>query len=125
MEKKKELGVFLLGAAGYPIIEILWRGYTHWSMSLTGGAGLLAVFRAEHRLRRHPLMVKCLAGSALITATELLSGCLFNRLLRLNVWDYSQENYNLGGQICARYSALWFLLCVPLVGVCRAIRQRG
>lgn len=35
---KKQLyfiNLFLTGAAGYCLLEILWRGYTHWAM----GAG--------------------------------------------------------------------------------------
>ena len=31
------LMVFLLGGAGYCLIEVLWRGFTHWSMALAGG----------------------------------------------------------------------------------------
>ena len=30
--------VFALGAAGYAALELLWRGRTHWTMALTGGA---------------------------------------------------------------------------------------
>ena len=29
--------VLLLGAAGYPLAELCWRGRTHWSMALLGG----------------------------------------------------------------------------------------
>ena len=34
------LMVFLLGGAGYCLIEVLWRGFTHWSMALAGGGAL-------------------------------------------------------------------------------------
>ena len=34
----RELGiVFLIGGISYGIMEILFRGYTHWSMLVTGG----------------------------------------------------------------------------------------
>ena len=29
--------VFAIGAVSYSLIEILWRGYTHWTMMITGG----------------------------------------------------------------------------------------
>ena len=29
--------IFVVGEIGYSLLEILWRGYTHWTMSLTGG----------------------------------------------------------------------------------------
>ena len=42
MERRRKrlreyLGLFLLGAAGYSLLEVLWRGYTHWTMGVTGG----------------------------------------------------------------------------------------
>ena len=35
--------VFALGAAGYATLELLWRGRTHWTMALTGGAVLVGL----------------------------------------------------------------------------------
>ena len=32
-----ELLLFLIGGLVYAWIEILWRGYTHWSMFVLGG----------------------------------------------------------------------------------------
>ena len=38
MEKfKQNLIVYSIGAVGYGIIEVLFRGYTHWSMLIAGG----------------------------------------------------------------------------------------
>lgn len=33
--------VFLLGAVIYNLVEVIFRGYTHWSMSVAGGSVLL------------------------------------------------------------------------------------
>lgn len=35
----------------------------------------------------------------------------------MQVWDYSGEVFNLAGQICARYSVLWFFLSAPLMAL--------
>ena len=35
--KKQTAGLFLVGAGGYCLLELLWRGRTHWTMALTGG----------------------------------------------------------------------------------------
>ena len=40
---KEKATAFAVGAAGYPCIEILARGHTHWSMALLGGACVLAL----------------------------------------------------------------------------------
>ena len=34
------LKTFLVGAVGYPALEMLWRRRTHPSMALAGGAGM-------------------------------------------------------------------------------------
>ena len=38
--------VFGTGASFYSLLETIWRGHTHWSMSLTGGLVLLTVYTA-------------------------------------------------------------------------------
>ena len=105
---------FLTGGVGYCALETLWRGRTHPSMALCGGA-VLVMFRkmAQTNLSRLGL---CLWGGALITGCELLCGLAFNRD-RL-VWDYSRQPGNFLGQICPLFSALWCLLCLPLTFLC-------
>ena len=52
-----------------------------------------------------PLPVRCVAGSAAITAVELAAGLLVNRSYA--VWDYRELPGNFLGQICLPYSLLW------------------
>lgn len=56
----------------------------------------------------------CLKIPMIITAVELIFGCIFNLALKMKVWDYSQKPMNLWGQICLPYCILWFLLGFPL-----------
>ena len=39
-----ELTVFLLGGCAYGLLEVLYRGHTHWTMLVTGGACVLTLF---------------------------------------------------------------------------------
>ena len=112
---EKTATLVALGSWGYPLIEILWRGWTHWSMALAGGVCLSLLGRASRYLQDRNLLLRCAAGSGIITTVELLFGCIFNLGLHLSVWDYSAERWNLAGQICARYSTIWFLLSGPLM----------
>lgn len=115
MKKIREFSVvFSVGSAGYSLIEILWRGYTHWTMALTGGICLTALYSMNFKLCKQKLWKKCLAGSALITVIEFTAGLLINKVFQLNVWDYSERKFNLMGQVCPLYSILWFLLCIPV-----------
>lgn len=120
---KKKSVLFSFGGIMYGLIEILWRGKTHWSMLLTGGACFLSLFRIFTRLTSHPLWQKCMVGSAVITAYEFCSGCIFNLLLKLKVWDYSSMPLNFKGQICALYSFLWGLLCIPINRICKVLSR--
>ena len=106
-----------LGCWGYPMLEYLWRGWSHWSMALAGGVCFGLVGRISDGLRGRSLPLRCAAGSAAITGVEFLVGCVCNLGLGMRVWDYSGEMFNLAGQVCARYSALWFLLSIPLIGI--------
>ncbi|GAB2044940.1 hypothetical protein AGATL06_14370 [Agathobaculum sp. TL06] len=113
--KQQTAGLFLLGASGYSALEILWRGYTHWTMALTGGAVLIGLNRLRPRVRAEKPLARCLCGAACITAAEYVVGCTVNRKYRMGVWDYSRERGNIQGQVCPKYAALWMLLAAPFM----------
>lgn len=123
--KTLELGaVYTVGAIGYTLIEILWRGYSHWTMTLTGGVCFFIIYLSEGVFIDAPLWKRCLFGSLAITLTELTVGFVVNILLGWQVWDYSDMFLNVCGQICPLYSGLWFFLCMPLARLCSHIRNR-
>lgn len=115
--------LFFIGGTGYGLIEILWRGKTHWSMVLTGGACFIALYKLFEKTSKFPMRIKCVTGGAVITGFELVSGCIFNKLLKLNVWDYSKNFMNFKGQICPLYSFLWTMLCIPVSALCKKMRR--
>lgn len=122
---KRTAGLFACGSAGYAALEILWRGYTHWTMALTGGVVFTAMAGLREQLRGVGLPRRCLAGAALITTAEFIVGCVVNLRYHMQVWDYSREKFNVLGQICAKYAALWALLSAPAMtlagGIARAL----
>lgn len=120
---KENLLIFTLGGALYGLIELIWRKYTHWTMVLTGGFCFLVLYRIFTVRKKLSIVKKCLIGSAVITAVELVAGFIVNIRLKLNVWDYSNMKINLCGQICPLYSALWALLTVPISLCCDAIEK--
>ena len=125
MQKLKEqLTVFATGAAGYPIIELIWRQSTHWSMALAGGTCLLLLYNLYGKFTKLSLGMKCVLGSGVITAVEFVAGLLVNCWQDWNVWDYSCFKFHFMGQICLVYSVLWALLCLPVSGLCKIMRKR-
>ncbi len=117
MRKIEKWMSFTAGFAGYPALELLWRGRTHWSMALAGGLAMLLLYPA--RSKKH----FCLRAAAVITALELLFGIIFNLILKKKVWDYSKSRWNLWGQICLPYCILWFLLGIPIRALCKGLHR--
>lgn len=113
---------FLLGGVGYGLIELIWRGRTHFSMVLTGGACLLAICAVNEKMRGRGIFLRAAVCAAAITVAEFAVGMVVNRWLHMNVWDYSGMVGNVLGQICPLYSFLWFLLCVP---ICFFVERTG
>lgn len=121
---RENFAAFAVGAAGYSGLEVLARGYTHWTMALTGGVCVVALWRIAAHLGEKPLWVQALLGSACITAAEFVVGLVVNVWLGWGVWDYSSEFGNILGQICPLYSFLWFLLAFTACFVMRRILRR-
>lgn len=118
MVKRREyIIMFLAGAFGYALLEILWRGHTHWTMPLTGGVCLMILHWSNVRLYDKSLWLKCALGSAYITMVEFSVGWLVNIRFHMNVWNYSDRFMNIMGQVCLLYSFFWFLLTIPSVAL--------
>ncbi len=115
---------FLLGCFVYSLLEIVARGYTHWTMALTGGIVAVLLYSIHAAAPPKTLLLQCLCGAAIITAIEFSVGVFDNLVMGWAVWDYSRMPLNLYGQICLPFTGLWFLLCIPAYGICHlAIRQ--
>jgi uncharacterized membrane protein len=115
--------VFTLGGLIYALIEISARGYTHWSMVLTGGMCLTLMYEVEVRTNLMP-WVKYLIGATIITTFEFLVGVVVNLTMHWNVWDYSQLPLNLLGQICVPYFFIWYLVSILGFGLCNILARR-
>ena len=116
--------VFLTGCFVYILMEISARGFTHWTMTLTGGIILTILYEMFTGLRSVPFWQKCILGSLIITSVEFTVGVIVNIILGWNVWNYSDMPFNILGQICLPFTVLWFFLCIPAGFVCGIIRKK-
>ena len=117
---KKFIILFGLGAFGYGLIEVCWRGYSHWTMLIAGGIIFSAFALIDQRLPKMNILYKSIFGSLAVTLIELIFGSLFNLGLGMAVWDYSKIPLNFLGQICLLFSVLWGFLsfvAVPFAGM--------
>ena len=98
------------------MIELIWRGHSHWTMFILGGLCFIYLGLINEVLHwETPLWLQILIGAAGITILEFSTGCIVNLALGWNVWDYSGMPGNLLGQICPQYFVLW--LPVALAGI--------
>ena len=114
---------YSLGGAAYPLMELGFRGRSHWSMSLAGGLGMLGIHWIGTALPSLPFLLRCILCGGWITAVELAVGCGVNLLGKQGVWDYSNQPLQLWGQICLPYSLLWMLLSAPALLISERIGE--
>ena len=115
--------LYAMGSLGYCLLELFWRGYTHWSMVVTGGFCFVLLYRMDGDFAGWPLLWRCFAGATAVTAIECSVGCIVNLILGWRVWDYSGMPAQLLGQVCLPFYLLWFLLCIPVMEVTGRLRR--
>lgn len=106
----KYLTLLLIGGAAYYFIEILARGFSHWTMFFVGGICFILIGIINEITPKMPLVWQMILSAVIITAVEFVSGCILNIWLGLGIWDYSDETLNLLGQISLKHSIYWFFL---------------
>ena len=112
----KALVLMGIGGAIYAVIELIWRGHTHWTMALLGGLlfGLIGAVN-EYIPWCIPLWRQGVIGELIVTWAELVARLVLNVWLRLGIWDYSYLPGNFMGQICPQFTAVWVLLSIAAV----------
>lgn len=108
--------LFFFGGLVYYLIEILWRGYSHWTMIILGGLCFVAVGLINNILPWNMVIeLQALIGAVLITSLEFVVGLIVNVNLGWDIWDYSNVPFNFLGQICLPFSLLWYMLSIIVI----------
>ena len=108
----RNLFLFWFGGSVYLEIELLYRGYSFWTMFCLGGLiFILCGILNEVWTWNLNLPFQVLIGTGITTILEFFTGLICNVWLGLNMWDYSNMPGNIMGQICPQFILLW----IPLV----------
>ena len=113
--------MFFLGGVGYVSMELLWRGWSHFSMFLAGGSCFLLLGRLD-KVKKLPLWCRGVLGSLIITAVELITGLIFNRSFQ--VWDYRETPLNFLGQICLPFTLMWIPISLGAMVLYRTVERK-
>ena len=78
------------------------------------GFGAVLILLLPPAVRQNPwLLFPCAALTA--TAAEYLLGLFYERVAKVQFWDYSHLPLNVGGKVCLLFTAMWGALAMGLV----------
>lgn len=108
---EKHIILFIIGGMAYFFLEVITRGYSHYTMFLCGGACFLCCGLLNETSKiKMSFISQMVLSAGIITLLEFVTGLIVNVWLKMDIWDYSQMPYNFMGQICLLYSVLWFFV---------------
>lgn len=113
MKKLSEyLFFWAVGGCIYYTFEILFRGFSHWSMFVLGGICFVFIYvQGSVCSFNDPLWRQLLRCMVFVTSMEFITGLIVNKWLKLEVWDYSGLPFQLFGQICIPFIIIFSGLC--------------
>lgn len=100
----------LIAGCIYLLIELAWRGRTHWTMLPLAAVIFVCAGLLDERENPPPFWAQVAIGTIIATALEFVAGLILNVWIGLGVWDYSNLPGNLMGQICPQFTIAWAVL---------------
>ena len=109
MKKLSEiLFLWAVGGCLYYGFEMIFRGFSHWSMFLLGGICLLFFWLQGSKTEwSDPMWVQVIRCTIFVVSCEFITGIIVNKWLGWGVWDYSEEPFHLFGQICLPFAVIF------------------
>lgn len=121
----KYVALLLVGGGIYVLLELIWRGRSHWTMFLLGGICFISLGLINEGIPwEMPLWQQVIIGVGIVTGLEFLTGCIVNLWLRWDVWDYSGLPGNILGQICPQFFLLWMPVAMAAIVLDDWLRYR-
>ena len=107
-----------IGGIVYVFIELLYRGFSHWTMYIVAAISFILIgLINEYISWDMKLWKQMLIGACIVTFMEFISGYIMNIKLGWQVWDYSNLPFNIMGQICLPFSIIWFFISLVAIVV--------
>lgn len=119
----KNIIIFIVFGFSYYLLEILWRGYSHWTMIIVGGLCGLLIGLINEITPKMNVVLQMLLGSIIVTIIEYITGWFLNIYLELGIWSYANLPFNIHGQVCLLFSILWFFLSYIVIWLDDKIRD--
>lgn len=95
--------------------QIINAGFLYGPFIPIYGFGAAFIVFLELLIHPWPLPVKIIAYGLILTIVEYLTGFVLEKILKLKLWDYSTNKFNLKGRICLLFSLAWTALAVVFI----------
>lgn len=107
--------IFITSGLIYTVLEMLWRGYSHWTMFICAGVCGIVMMGINDGLLKFDtdFRVQVLVSALLCTAAELIFGLIFNS--DFTIWDYRDmigTIHFLNDQINIFFILIWGIISV-------------
>lgn len=115
----RKIVLFLLCSVIYCGIEIVYRGWTHWSMALLSGILGVLCIDTPNNIFGYDLdySLQVLASTIICTIGEGITGLVVNVKMGLNVWDYSTLPFTFFWGQCNLFFVFAWALIIGLFGI--------
>ncbi len=107
------------------ILEVIYRSVTQGKFVNAGflfgpfipiyGLGAFLTLALQETLKNQPPFLHFVVFGLAITAMEYLVGYFSEKIFKLQLWDYSENRFNLHGRVCLHFSLFWTILAFVFV----------
>ena len=92
------------------------RGFLNGPLCPIYGVGVVLILICLEPIKSN-LILLFLCSCILTSALEFITGFILSKCFHKKWWDYSKEPFNIGGYVCLRFSLLWGIACVFVIGM--------
>jgi uncharacterized membrane protein/HD superfamily phosphodiesterase len=79
------------------------------------GFGAAFIIILEFLIHHWPLPIKLIVYGIVLTITEYFTGFIFEKVFKLNLWDYSDSRFNIHGRVSLLFSLCWTALALIFI----------
>jgi uncharacterized membrane protein/HD superfamily phosphodiesterase len=79
------------------------------------GFGAAFIIILEFLIHYWPLPIKLIVYGIVLTITEYFTGFIFEKVFKLNLWDYSDSRFNIHGRVSLLFSLCWTALALIFI----------
>ncbi len=112
----KYIFLWTLGGCIYYTFELMFRGFSHWTMFVLGGICFLFIYiQGKCVSWADSLFIQILRCTIFVTSMEFITGIIVNEWLEWNVWSYEGLPFQLFGQVCLPFCIIFSGLCAAAI----------